>query len=333
MNNVKNNFLRITALWAFSEAFLGGILHAFQFPFTGLFLSAFAAICMSAIAIKDYKRGRLLKATLLVLIVKAMLSPHTPVTAYFAVGLQGLFAEIIFSVGITYRIASFLLAIFTLMQSAFQKLIILTVLFGMEFWKAIDEFLNSVLTIFGVVNYSQSLVMIYLGIYLLMGILTGIFAARLPDLLSTVPQEALHFEKINIEVTEKQNRRMRFLKNPLFWLMFIFLLFALYQAYSGGDLFVFAKSKAGQLVIRAILVLGCWYYFISPLLLKLFKNWISKRKSRLTMDVEEILNLLPEIRSIVGFAFQKTSGNNILKRIKKIIAIIFYLLLNPGNES
>ncbi|MEO5572384.1 MAG: hypothetical protein ABIT08_02485, partial [Bacteroidia bacterium] len=95
MNQLHSeNTLRITALWAFSEALLGGILHALQVPFAGLVLSAFAVICISALAVSDYHRGKILKATLLVVIVKALLSPHTPVAAYFAVFLQGLFGEL-----------------------------------------------------------------------------------------------------------------------------------------------------------------------------------------------------------------------------------------------
>ena len=106
MNNSKSeNTLRITALWAFSEALFGGILHALQVPFAGLVLSAFAVICMAALAASGYYKGKILKATLLVLIVKAMLSPHTPVAAYFAVFLQGLFGEIIFLLGIPYFIS------------------------------------------------------------------------------------------------------------------------------------------------------------------------------------------------------------------------------------
>jgi hypothetical protein len=77
--------IRITALWAFSEAFLGGILHGFKIPFAGLALSLVAAICMSLLAVHDNKRGVILKATLVVIAVKFILSPHTPPMAYVAV--------------------------------------------------------------------------------------------------------------------------------------------------------------------------------------------------------------------------------------------------------
>ena len=42
-----NVTLRITALWAFSEAFMGGILHGLQIPFAGLVLGFVASVCIT----------------------------------------------------------------------------------------------------------------------------------------------------------------------------------------------------------------------------------------------------------------------------------------------
>ena len=62
---------RITALWGFSEATLGGILHAFKIPFTGLFVGSAAVIFISLIAHftnetsnEFAKRGTILKSLL-----------------------------------------------------------------------------------------------------------------------------------------------------------------------------------------------------------------------------------------------------------------------------
>ncbi|HKR07329.1 MAG TPA: hypothetical protein VJY62_22030, partial [Bacteroidia bacterium] len=193
------NTLRITALWAFSEALLGGILHGLQIPFTGLILSAFAVVCMAALASSDQHRGKILKATLLVIIVKALLSPHTPVAAYLAVFLQGLFGELIFMIGIPYFIACLSLGIFALLQSAFQKLIILTIIFGVDFWKAMDEFLNSVTKQFGFenVSYSFYIVVIFVLLHFVAGIFTGIFAGKLPRTLKNSEKE---FSNLKFEI-------------------------------------------------------------------------------------------------------------------------------------
>ena len=45
-----NAIQRLTALWAFTESGLGGIMHALQIPFTGLLVGGMAVIMISLIA-------------------------------------------------------------------------------------------------------------------------------------------------------------------------------------------------------------------------------------------------------------------------------------------
>ena len=105
-NKMNNSIIiwRITALWGFSESALGGILHAFKIPVTGLFVGSAAVIFITLIAYFSHetsdtllRKGTILKATFTVLIIKGFVSPYTPVTAYFAVLLQGFMGEILFS--------------------------------------------------------------------------------------------------------------------------------------------------------------------------------------------------------------------------------------------
>lgn len=68
---------RLTALWAFMECGFGGVLHALHMPFTGLLVGGFAVIIITFIAqISGKKDKQILKSLLIVLIVKAMVSPH-----------------------------------------------------------------------------------------------------------------------------------------------------------------------------------------------------------------------------------------------------------------
>src|SRR5678816_3467868 len=95
---------RLTALWAFSESALGGVLHALQVPFTGLIVGGFAIIILTLIA--WFAQGDLKKiftSLLIVLIIKATVSPYTPLPAYIAVSFQGLMAFLLFRLmGINY---------------------------------------------------------------------------------------------------------------------------------------------------------------------------------------------------------------------------------------
>jgi hypothetical protein len=319
--------LRITALWAFCEAFLGGILHGFHVPFAGLVLSAFAAICMCAVAMKDFSPGKILHATLLVMIVKLTLSPHTPVTAYFAVLLQGLFGELIFTIKTPYKIASYLIAVFGLMQSAFQKLIVLTVLFGMEGWKALDEFLNSVLETFGPLNTEYSLYII--TAYLLLHFIAGLAAGRFASLL---PQLPLLNQKTEINAVPLQNSNHTKRKSSVvYWILFILISAVIYRMYADESFFSGISSKPAKLIIRSVIIIVFWYFFLSPLLMMLFRKWLLNRKSAFATETKAILALLPGMKSIILYAWMISAKFKGVKRISNFISTSFRLLLSsPG---
>mgnify|MGYP001612530994 FL=1 len=147
---------RIIALWGFSEAAFGGILHALKIPFTGLFLGSAAVIFISLIAHYSRDKSAILRATLIVVLVKAFVSPYSPLTAYFAVALQGTLGYLFFSTIKYERMAALLLGFFSLFFSALQKLILLTLLFGTGLWNSIDLFVYFVLSQIQVLHHSQS---------------------------------------------------------------------------------------------------------------------------------------------------------------------------------
>ena len=89
---------RLTALWAFAESGLGGLMHALQIPFTGLVVGGMAVMIISLIAeISEHDHKQVLKSALVVLIVKAMVSPYTPFPAYIAVSFQAMLGYALFS--------------------------------------------------------------------------------------------------------------------------------------------------------------------------------------------------------------------------------------------
>ena len=144
-NNHSNTATRLTALWALSESGLGGMMHALKIPFSGLFLGGFAIVMVTLIA-QQYQKGRfkaVMQATLLVILVKAMASPHSPPMAYIAVGFQGLAGACIYSIGFN-RITCTLFGGIALFESAIQKFLTTTLIFGKSIWEALDGFFNSI---------------------------------------------------------------------------------------------------------------------------------------------------------------------------------------------
>ena len=339
MNDGKATIvMRLTALWAFSEAFLGGILHAFHLPFTGLILSSIAVLCIVCIALQGYTKGQIIKATLLVLLIKAMISPHTPVSAYVAVLLQGAFCEFIFLLGTPFALSCFIVAIAALMQSAFQKLIILTLLFGVDFWSAMDEFLNSIAKQFGfgTVEYTNYLVLFYLMLHFLVGIVVGSIAVRLPKTVASSAKEFEHQQIIvpdNLETellyTAGHKRKNRF----KYWIVGILLFWLAFDIYSEGTLSAMIHSKALKLIVRASLFILIWYFFLSPIIFILFQKWLAKQRSKFSLEVNVLLKLLPEIKYITTQCWLNTSHLRGFKRIFKFVRYTFFVMLHEKNAN
>ena len=132
MKREENNIImRLTALWALSESGLGGAMHAFKIPFTGFFLGGFAILIVCLIAYHStHKWKAIIQATLLVILIKATASPQSPPMAYVAVAFQGLIGALLFSIIPFFRLAAVLFGMLALLESATQKFLLTTLIFG-----------------------------------------------------------------------------------------------------------------------------------------------------------------------------------------------------------
>ena len=117
---------RLTALWALNEAGLGGMIHALRVPFTGIVVGSTAVVLIALIAFFAERRARaILKATTIVLLIKAAASPHTPLPAYAAVAFQGLAGAALFALLPSLRFGALVLGLLALWQGAVQKLLVM----------------------------------------------------------------------------------------------------------------------------------------------------------------------------------------------------------------
>ncbi|HMD01109.1 MAG TPA: hypothetical protein VKH37_13190, partial [Ferruginibacter sp.] len=151
-------------------------MHALQIPFTGLVVGGMSVIMISFIGhLSKNEHKEILKSLLIVLIIKAMVSPYTPFPAYIAVGFQGLMGYSIFRL---FRInpgSILLLTITTMIESAIQQLLVLTLFFGSSFWKALDAFATNIFKQFGmtVINSNYWVIGVYLLVYLIGALVVG----------------------------------------------------------------------------------------------------------------------------------------------------------------
>jgi len=309
---------RLTALWAFSESGLGGIMHALQIPFTGLVVGGLAVILISLIAeISGHNYQQILKSAVIVLIVKAMVSPYTPFPAYIAVSFQALLGYALFKLINLNILSILLLSSIAMLESAIQKLLVLTLFFGQSFWKALDSLVTFITGQLGIssVNGTQWIIGIYLFLYLAGGIIIAWIAWKTIKGFS-VEKESFaidHAEFINTEEVQVNKPVQRGVYHKL-WILIILLIVV------SVVLFLFAAdSKQGWLEVAkafswTLSVILIWFMLIGPLFTKGIQKLLQKKEGRHSEEVLKILSFLPVLRQLTTLAWQRSKLHNGLGR-------------------
>lgn len=337
MNNTynKTNTLaiqRLTALWALSESGLGGLCHAFKIPFAGLLLGGIAVIIISLLCHFSESRWKTVtSALILVLIVKGMVAPHTQITGYIAVTFQAM-AGIFFYKFLPFRIGTFFFAVVAIMESAFQKLILLTLLYGSTFWEAINEtgawIVNRMGFIFSF-SSSQLLIGLYTGIYFVGSVFIGYIILYIVGFI----QQESNINSINVTVGKtgeltsngKKRKRKPMILGLLFVVMAGLVLYGSLTSNIHRGLYIF---------IRTVLILFLWFVVVGPLLLKVVNKYLLKKQAGLSKDIEHIFDLFPYLRSIIIIAWKEAQEFSYLKRWKEFLTrTIVYSLYFKTEES
>ena len=329
---------RITALWGFSEAAFGGILHALQIPFTGLFLGGAAVIFITLIAHYSKDKSAILRATLIVILVKAFVSPHSPIVAYLAVALQGIMGYLFFSLIKYERAAALLLGFLSLLFSALQKLILLTLLFGTRFWDSIDLFVDFVLSQVKVLSYSKSfsfslvIITLYTGLHVIAGIYIGIKSSSIPKWIELKAESfwRLEYDFRKSEsgfIEKKKHKRKSWWRRPSGIFLFIFFIVLIFLSFFFPEL---GKSKAYDIlfmIVRSIVITIIWFTILSPLVIKYFSRFIEKNKFKHAAEINSITLLFPNFNRILNFCWKTSSSFKGIKRIRSFLSNSLALLL------
>lgn len=317
---------RLTALWALCESGLGGWMHALHLPFTGFLVGAFAVLIISLISF--YSQGNandILRATFFVILIKAGVSPHTPPPAYIAVAFQGLTGALFFRI-LNYSVACIFFAVLAMIESALQKLIIATIIFGNSLWEAVDSLIKGIVKEFhlpGNHTYSLWLIIFYTGIYAFWGLFVGIWAINLPK------QIKQHAFELKDRLKKQQIDYTHFLekKNTSFWVKLAFLpvIIALLWFTNGA-------GKATQALIRSLLVVITFVWFINPVF-----RWIMQhlfRKHSTERNVQQLVDYLPQLRQFLVPAYRTAATEkNAVTRFKVFVMLLLVITLYPDEED
>ncbi|MEY3966284.1 MAG: hypothetical protein RL263_1453 [Bacteroidota bacterium] len=284
----STTWFQLTALWAFVEVVLGGILHALRLPFTGVLVGGAAVFIIGAMVLHSQNPFKdIIRATGVVLIVKAGASPHSPLPAYLAVAYQGFSGALIFSLMRNFKIAAMLFSVLAMLESALQKLLTLTIMYGMAFWDALDSFVHSVLKSLkmGESHNATELVWTYILVYFFWGIFLGYrlsgFYKRLPILMS----ELRKF--MNPDVDEEMpkepgSRNQRTYSSIAFWIFYILMLLGMVAslAYLNND-----KQNLFYVVLRSLSVTFLLFLVVNPLFKWFVRKGSQKSKNQLLVKL------------------------------------------------
>lgn len=334
-NKLNLTTLRITALWAFSESAFGGILHALTIPLRGLFIASAAVLFISLIALYSKSNKEILKATLIVILIKAVVSPHSPLTAYFAVALQGTLGFLFFSTQKLYRLSAFLLGVFVLFFSGIQKIVVLTILFGNTLWESLDIFIKEISNeLFNIthpeINYGYILIAGYILIHLAAGVFIGLYAGRLPQKInyySGLVSDAI-VNKSDVEIPRKTKRKKKswFLR-PSGIFVLIISIGVITLSYLSPKLEENIAVSVIIMLVRSLVITFIWYTIAAPLARKFFEKFVRQRKSDHARELEEIISMFPQFRKIVIYCWKNSENKKGFKRIRYFLSTSFYYLL------
>jgi len=329
--------LKITALWAFSESALGGILHALTIPFRGLFINAAAVLFISLIALFSKSNKEILKSTFIVIIIKAIVSPHTPLTAYFAVSMQGIIGYLLFLPKNNFRLSALLLGIFTLFFSGIQKIIILTVLFGNTLWNSFNIFIQQIsneflsLGIHSDVNYGYVLIFLYIALHVAAGIITGFYTGLLPKKVQfysrQIPEMVLEISEESIPKKDKKGKKKNWIMRPTGIIILSVSLAVIILSYVSPSLKNNVALEIIIMLIRSILLTIIWYFLLAPFVKKLFQKYLLGKKIFYSQEIDLIINMFPQFRKIVAYCWKSSSTKTGLKRLHYFFSTSFYYLL------
>jgi len=307
---------------------LGGFFHAIQSPFTGLLLGGLSVIYIGFIADQSKSRVKDLgKALLFVLLVKLAVSPHSPLGAYVAVSMQCAFGMLFFASISNYKAAALATGIASLVSSALQKIIILTIVFGMPLWEAVDKFVLVVINLMDFVqlpeNFSASmwLVLLYVVIYFAGGIAVGIVAGNLPGLLQSRKEELYHisqaFDKQRTTAPPPAARRGSAFTLPLIALALAALVFAF-------DYVFISSETAYRQLIRTVAIIFAWVALLNPLLKYLLGKYLKGKSQAFEDQIAHVRETLPKISAFARFAWRRSRTMKGRWRLLNFILLFIY---------
>lgn len=310
---MENNDLRkdinpngLILLWAFAESGIGGILHALKLPFTGIFVGGIAIICIALLSYFTNNRLTILKALGVVLLVKFTVSPHSPWQAYVAVVFQAYLGYFLFKTNYHFKIKCFLLSVICMLESAVQRILIMMLIYGTNFMKAIDKAALALAQSLGL-NDLPSLVISVFGLYVVVHIAVGIaigwWLPTIPERLWLPELKVPDSPNLSPHVVRKKGF-LAILSGFIILAVILFIIKLLVPEMPASSIFF--------IFVRSLFVSFGLIFIVGPII----KSFILKYSADKTLQnqalFKEIVNDIPDFTSraisLINFVNREYSG-------------------------
>lgn len=334
-------YYRLIALWALAEAMLGGIIHGLKIPVSGLVVGSCAVICICLIAWYVPAKGAIIKATVIVAVFKMLLSPQAPPPAYIAVFFQGLMGELLFWNRRFFRVSCIILAVLALLESGFQRILMLTIVYGNDLWKVINDFVNGLTRQKTTTNYSLLIGGGYVALHLVVGLFIGWWAGGLPERtvkwrekfrklkqqVNTTSRDKIRETSAMLSAAAKPKKRF---KTGLF-VIWLVLLGLYIQSYFKIGTPLLPAHISLKILLRSLIIILTWYFLAGPLLKRLLHFWLRQKQTQSQVEIRKVLELLPNTQQLVRQSWKETADRKGLVRLMETGRFILANALDPDQ--
>jgi hypothetical protein len=216
--------------------------------------------------------------------------------AYVAVLFQGFLGACIYAVFGVNKVSAMMFGAIALLESAFQKILTLTIIFGMGLWDSIQQFFNGIqdrLQIEWISDLPWVFLCLYGLLYLIIGVIIGIIAIRLPN---RVYENALSIKVSNIHFKNQGFNIAKRKKKSIYLIVFLLLFSVLVFIFSGS------LNNALYIILRTVGAIIFFLFVFNPIFKILIQKWARKEKKSQNETINNIIDLMPSIRKNVSVA-------------------------------
>ncbi len=299
-------------------------------------MACIALICVFA----ENKWKTVMASLVIVLVIKALVSPHSTPTAYIAVTFQAVTGAVIYTCISNLPVASILFVCLGLIESACQRILTLTILYGNSLWEAVDIWGKWVGEKWGVIlPFSSSIVIIiiYLFIHFIAGIFIGWSIYKMIIAVHRYWGQSQY--QLNLKMEDRKgffNEQEKKPGNAKKWkryVLFVVIMILIVVAYTmnenGSD---FQKGMIA--VVRACTLLVFWFLFLGPLVMRLLKKFLHRKQNELSEQVAHTLDMIPQLAWIMDKAWKETRQWRGYARIKSfVIHSLLYILQYKTSDD